>query len=238
MYLCIEGNGLDLNSGIINDLKDCNLELVHYRANGTGDGGMPLLIFDLEPGVEFVDVFDRWSGDNQIFDVIRSRLKSGNKTLVHFLNESKASKYPAIRMIAFDDLEMRVVLESGTVLDGSLVGDDEYPTFKGELHFFMRNVSDATIGFKQTNQFLGGFKLDDINGDEVLDLQGADLDPPIERVLDAGDEIDDVVNFTLRMPPNVYAIQPYTSWLIFTSGERRETRYTFPPIQIIAKFKA
>ncbi|MHC1591145.1 MAG: hypothetical protein ACXQS8_03595 [Candidatus Helarchaeales archaeon] len=246
MLLMVSGRGLHLDSAIINEFRNFGLTPVHVKhveQNIVNDSNE--IVFDLEAGLEFFDLIDRYDFDDRFFREVVPKLKNVDDGFISFVSEESVSNLPAVReFLGTEGLILRFFLLGGSSFEGSKMhdsGEDENDLkieIKDRFLLQMINKSSSDVEFQRTIENPVSFRIEDLVGEELGELTGDQAKINESIVLNPSDEFQFSGDFSLTAPRGIYKLIPVISGFAFKNeitGKTEETFWTLSPITIILK---
>ncbi|MHA1340562.1 MAG: hypothetical protein ACTSRZ_10095 [Promethearchaeota archaeon] len=236
----IGGKNISLNSDIVTKIKSFGLEPIYIKyldqikevKNGNNNNTNEI-IFDLEPGLEFLDIIDRFDKSSEILNYLDLLKENKNIEYISFVFNESVENYCAIRM--FEDqnqISLIYIIKEGTNLFGDFIDAEQKKVIiRGDLYLIIENKSQQDVKFKQINSTIVGFRIESLDGEEVLNLIGKDSEAQNEFVVKSGATYIDTIDFELKIYEGEYNFIGYTSWFRLNDNES-PTSWTFPPFRI------
>ncbi|MGQ4873722.1 MAG: hypothetical protein ACP6IY_06555 [Promethearchaeia archaeon] len=233
MLFSITGKGLSLDDELIEELYSFGLIPVYIKEINDNSENLNEIVFDLQPGLEFVDIIDRWDFQPHFIDKIIKFIKQHKKYFCSFVSEESIASYNALRDFNDDEgLIFRIFLKGGTTLKISEHLENGLVLIEGKLELHIINKSNEKKILYQLEGASLGFRLEDLRGNEILSLKGEELEKEKKIEIKTKEKYSDEVDFFLKIPKDFYKLVVFTSSFKFSEEDKGIKFWQFAPINI------
>ncbi|MHA1694454.1 MAG: hypothetical protein ACTSYZ_05860 [Candidatus Helarchaeota archaeon] len=232
MFLLISSKKLDLDSKVTTDMKGFGFTPIYIKdLEPEKSDELNEIVFDIEPGLDFSDIIDRYDRDESFSDKIIANIKKSGDGYLSFVSENSVSGYNVVReFIDSSGIILRYFWKQGTSFKGETKKNQDKEV-GGVCILQIINTSDSKIVFYKLNEFATGFRIEDLFGNELGDFSGPELEQKEQFEVAVGEKMEFTHNFNLTAPSGFYKFVPYTSNFEF-EGKEGVSFWTFPPITI------
>ncbi|WP_371802477.1 hypothetical protein [Candidatus Lokiarchaeum ossiferum] len=212
------------------------LQLSHFEFDDSEKDSRKLIAmyYDIPTKNEPIQLYAAKSEEEQLFKKLTDALDILEEGTISLVHEMDVKHLPIIRKIKDKQesgLEFSFFLDEGTIYSTS--SEENEAMYEGNLTLLMKNITDQPVTYEQVHITPCGFRLGDLQGNELLTMLGKKLDTPQPNTINPGEIIVGNVPWNIKKGyPGVYILYPITSEFVF-SGQTKQ--FSFEPIQIQLK---
>ena len=212
------------------------LQLSHFEFDESESDSRKLIAmyYDIPNKNKHLLLYKSKSEDEQLFKKLTNALDLLEEGAISIVHEMSVKHFPIIRKISDKSesgLELSFFLDEGTIYSAS--SEENESMYEGNLTLLMKNITDQPVIYEQVHDTPCGFRLGDLQGNELLTMLGNKLEKPQPNTINPGEMIVGNVPWNIKKGfPGVYILYPITAEFDFSHETKQ---FSFGPIQIQLK---